>query len=64
MRHPSAGGLKTRAKDKRMTDFRSEVFDEAERAIRWGQNWDRACWVLIGLSLAYLGAHLAWWAIR
>ena len=48
-----------------MTDFRSSsAFDEAERAIRWANAWDRACWVLIGLSLAYFGAHVAVWFFR
>ena len=48
-----------------MTDFRpSSLYDEAERAIRWANVWDRACWVLIGLALAYLGAHLAVFFLR
>lgn len=37
----------------------SSIFDEAERAVDRARLWDRACWVLIGLSLAYLEAHLA-----
>lgn len=45
-------------------DHGSSALDEAERAIWWGQTWDRACWAIIGLSIVYFGVHGVVWAFK